>query len=198
MSRRLKLAGAAFAALVVALGFVAVLAPKWLGMSSTPLAVNIGGPFKLRTHDGKVLSDRDLLGRPYAVFFGFTNCPDVCPTTMMELANAMETLGPDADKMSYLFVSVDPEQDTAEHLSVYVQNFDKRLVGLIGTAEEIADVARKFRVFYEKVKTKEGYTINHTATTYLMDRRGKFFGTISYQENPKTRIEKLRRLIASP
>lgn len=155
----------------------------------------VGGPFKLKTHTGEAISDEDLRGKPFAIFFGFTQCPDVCPTSMLELSHLIEDLGDDGDKMRYLFVSVDPERDTAELLKEYLSNFDARLVGIVGTPEEIAALAKAYRVFYEKVATSGGYTINHTATIYLMDAKGRLASTIAFGEDHETALKKMRRLI---
>jgi len=157
----------------------------------------VGGPFKLKTHDGGELSDKDLRGKPFAIFFGFTHCPEVCPTSMLALGELMQRLGPAADKMRYLFVTVDPERDTAAHLSDYLSNFDRRLIGLVGTPEEINAIAKAYRVYYEKVPTSGDYTINHTATVYLMNADGKLAGTLAYGEDMDVSLQKLKRLIAS-
>jgi len=187
-------AWASVATLVMALLAVLALDPARFGFTKAPFAASIGGPFKLVSHDGVTVTDATLKGRPFAIFFGFTNCPDVCPTSMLELSETMKELGPDADKIRFLFVSVDHEHDTGQHLKVYLANFDTRILGLTGTADQISIAARAYRAFYEKVKTKEGYTYNHTATTYLMDREGKLAGTIAYQEEAKSRLAKLKRL----
>ena len=184
------------AAFILAAGAVYVLRPN-LGAipGQLPLAAGIGGPFELTTHEGKRLSSADLAGTPFALFFGFTHCPDVCPTTMLELSNAMKALGADADRMRFLFVSVDPERDTPEQLKLYLSNFDPRITGLVGTPQEIAAVAKAYRAIYEKVPTKDGYTYNHTALVYLMGRDGRLVGTINYQESVEAQLKKLRRLI---
>jgi protein SCO1/2 len=160
-----------------------------------PFAAIVGGPFELTAHDGTRFSSRNLAGRPYALFFGFTNCPDVCPTTLLELTNAMSELGPDADKLRVLYVTVDPERDTQAFLKDYMQNFDKRFIGLTGTPDEIAAVAKSFRAVYRRVPTSGGYTMDHTATVYLMNAAGELAGTLSYQEDQKIQIAKLRRLV---
>ena len=184
------------AAFILAAGAVYVLRPN-LGAipGQLPLAAGIGGPFELTTHEGKRLSSAELAGTPFALFFGFTHCPDVCPTTMLELSNAMKALGADADRMRFLFVSVDPERDTPEQLKLYLSNFDPRITGLVGTPQEIAAVAKAYRAIYEKVPTKDGYTYNHTALVYLMGRDGRLVGTINYQESVEAQLKKLRRLI---
>ncbi len=155
----------------------------------------VGGPFVMTTHDGRQLTERDLKGAPFAIFFGFTQCPDVCPTTMLEVANVMTQLGPDADRMKFLFVSVDPERDTPELLKNYLASFDTRIIGLVGTPEQTAGIVRAYRVYFEKVPTKESYTINHTATMFLMDASGHLAKTISFSEDEATKLAKFRGLL---
>ena len=186
------------AVFIVAAGAAYLLRPNLGAVSGRlPLAAGIGGPFELTTHEGKRLSSADLKGAPFALFFGFTHCPDVCPTTMLELSNVIKALGPDADRMRYLFVSVDPERDTPELLKLYLSNFDHRIVGLVGTPAEIAAAAKAYRAIYEKVPGKDGssYTYNHTAFVYLMDGEGRFAGTLNYQEPEDVQLKKLRRLL---
>ena len=190
-------AWAAVAAVLAAVAFVAMRGGIVARGSLLPTA-QIGGPFTLTTHDGNKLSSADLKGTPFALFFGFTFCPDVCPTTLLDLSNVLKQLGADADRMRYFFVSVDTERDTPAHLKTYLSNFDQRIMGLTGTAEEIAALAKSYRAYYEKVPTKDGFTYNHTALIYLMGRDGRFVGTIAYQENESTQLDKLRRLAASP
>ncbi|HEX5999816.1 MAG TPA: SCO family protein [Hyphomicrobiaceae bacterium] len=204
--KRIRIAAwAAVAVLVAGLGAALLLQPAvggllarlWGGSSgSMPLAAQIGGPFELTTHEGRRMSNAELKGKPFAVFFGFSYCPDVCPTTLQELSNVLERLGPDADRMHYLFVSVDPERDTPEHLKLYLSSFDNHITGLTGTPQEIAAIAKAYRAVYEKVPTKDGgFTFNHTAVVYLMDRDGHFAGTMNFQESEDVQLKKLRRLI---
>ncbi|HUS97068.1 MAG TPA: SCO family protein [Hyphomicrobiaceae bacterium] len=196
MKRIRYVAWAAIAVLAIGLGLYVMRGSLPKSLSDLPLAAKFGAPFMLTAHDGTRFDSKSLAGKPFAVFFGFTFCPEVCPTSMLELTQAIEALGPDADKMRYLFISVDPARDTPEHLKTYIGNFDKRIIGLTGSEKEIANVARAYRVFYEKVQTKEGYTINHTATIYLMGRNGELVSTLAYQEKAETRVAKLRKLIA--
>ena len=195
--KRIRIAAwAAIAVLLAAAGAAYVLRANLGGLQGQlPLSAQIGGPFELTTHDGKRLSSADLKGAPFALFFGFTHCPDVCPTTMLELSNVIKQLGPDADRMRFFFVSVDTERDTPEHLKVYLSNFDQRITGLVGTPAETAAVTKAYRAFYEKVPTKDGFTFNHTALVYLMGRDGRLAGTINYQEPEDVQLKKLRRLI---
>ncbi len=157
--------------------------------------VPIGGPFKLTSHEGKPFTDADLKGKPFAVFFGFTHCPEVCPTTLYDLTQDLESLGEDSDKMRVAFITVDPAQDTPELMKTYLSSFDPRIVGLTGTDEEIAAVAKEYKIYYRKVPTDSGYTMDHSATIFLMDSKGDFYGTSNFQENAEIRRKKLQQLI---
>jgi protein SCO1 len=186
------------AVFVAAAGAAYLLRPNFGALpGQLPLAASIGGPFELTTHDGKRLSSAELKGTPFALFFGFTHCPDICPTTMLELSNAIKALGPDADRMRFFFVSVDTERDTPEQLKLYLSNFDSRITGLVGTPMELAAVAKAYRAIYQKVPTKDGFTYNHTALVYLMGPDGRLAGTINYQEGADAQLKKLRRLIGT-
>lgn len=131
--------------------------------------------FALTDHNGKLRTLADFKGKVVAIFFGYTQCPDVCPTTMTEMANVMKQLGPLSDKVQVLFVTVDPERDTQALLSKYVPAFDPRFLGLRGDAAATEKVAKEFRVFYQKVPGKEpgSYTMDHTAGTYVFDPQGR-------------------------
>ena len=157
--------------------------------------VPIGGPFRLTSQDGKPVSNEDLKGKPFAMFFGFTHCPEVCPTTLYDLSQDLEALGREADGLRVVFVTVDPEQDTPELMKTYLSSFDPRIVGLTGTEAEIAAAAKAYRVYYRKVPTESGYTMDHTATIFLMDGKGFFSGASNFQESADVRREKLRRLV---
>ncbi|WP_245443790.1 SCO family protein [Mesorhizobium sp. DCY119] len=166
--------------------------------TASTTAYDIGGRFSLTTQHGTQLSDADLKGKPYIVFFGFTHCPEVCPTTLFELTGALAALGPDADLLTPLFVTVDPERDTQEYLASYLGAFDSRIIGLSGSAEETAAIARSFKATYRKVPLGgDDYTMDHTAIIYLIDREGQFFDKIDYREDFAVQIEKLRRLVAA-
>jgi len=164
--------------------------------TSGPQAPAIGGPFRLKDQNGAVIDSAALKGRPYALFFGFTHCPEICPTTMVDMAALMAKLGPEAKDFQIYFVSVDPERDTPEKLRSYLASFEPHVVGLTGTPDEIADIARKFRVYYRKVPTDGGdYTMDHSAFVYLMGKDGGFRNVIGYQEKPDRALEKLKTLI---
>ncbi|WP_404935252.1 SCO family protein [Nitratireductor sp. L15S-10] len=197
MSRRsLSILAGAVLALVLAIIAVATMnitpGGRPGGGSGT---ADIGGAFTLTGEDGETVTETDFLGKPTAVFFGFTFCPDVCPTTLFELSGLIEALGPDADRLNYAFVSVDWERDGPEELARYTSSFDDRIRGLSGTKEQIEAVTRAYRVYYKKVPTEGGeYTIDHTASVYLMDEDGGFVGTLSYGEAHDSMLEKLKRL----
>jgi protein SCO1/2 len=131
--------------------------------------------FALTDHDGKLRTLSDFKGKAVLVFFGFTHCPDVCPTTMAEMANVMQQLGPQADRLQVLFVTVDPERDTPALLSKYVPAFDSRFLGLTGDNAAVGKVAKEFKVFYQKVPGKEpgSYSMDHTAGSYVFDPQGR-------------------------
>lgn len=155
----------------------------------------IGGPFRLTDQDGKPFGSDQLAGRPFALFFGFTHCPDVCPTTLFQLSEDLKSLGLEGERLQAVFVSVDPERDRPEDLAVYLQSFDPRVKGLTGTPAEVDAAAKAYKAFYKKVPlTGEGYTIEHTAVVYLMDAKGRFFSALNAQEPPETRRAKLLRL----
>jgi protein SCO1 len=181
--------------LVSALALLATVLLLLPGPQQSASKVPIGGPFRLTSHEGKAFTDEDLKGKPFAVFFGFTHCPEVCPTTLYDLTQDLESLGKDADRMRVAFITVDPAQDTPELMKTYLASFDPRIVGLTGTEEEIAAVAKAYKIYYRKVPTESGYTMDHTATILLMDSRGEFYGTSNFQESQEVRREKLRKLI---
>ncbi|MEM6491448.1 MAG: SCO family protein [Pseudomonadota bacterium] len=197
MNRRTVALGLLGAGAVALAAGAVMLSPSGGAMTAAPKNAGVGGPFALTAQDGRIVTDEDLRGRPFAIFFGFTHCPDICPTTLFEMSVAMERLGPDADAMNFVFVTVDPDRDTPERLATYLAHFDERMIGLAGDAEETADIARQYRVIYEKVPTSGDYTMNHTATIFLMDAEGEYAGAISYGESAELQIKKLRRLVGA-
>ena len=166
------------------------------GANPSGMRADIGGPFSAVLHDGVPITHADLKGRPHVMFFGFTYCPDVCPTTLYEGGQWLQKLGPDGDKIDMYFVTVDPERDTVEAMGDYLQAFDSRIKGITGSPEQMAQLIKKWRVYAEKVPTEDGdYTMNHTATTFLMNAKGEFVRTIAYGEDGDVAVEKLRKLI---
>ena len=156
----------------------------------------IGGPFTSTDTNGKAFSSAQLKGKPFAIFFGFTRCPDVCPTTLSRMAQLRKQLGADRDKFSIVFVTVDPQRDTPAEMANYVGLFGTPIIGLSGTSAQTAQAVKAYHVFYAKVPTGPGdYTIDHTATIFLMDAKGGFSGTIAHDEAQNVALEKLKNLI---
>jgi protein SCO1/2 len=185
--------------LVVAIGLVAMLAPHRTPPASeqASYADLIGGPFALTAPDGSRVTDQTLKGTPFAIFFGFTRCPDVCPTTLSRMAQLRKQLGKDGDKFRIVFVSVDPGYDRPKDIGRYVELFGTPILGLTGTDAEVNAAVRAYRAFYEKVPTNGGadYTIDHTASVYLMDVDGKLQSIIAYDETDSNALAKLKRLV---
>lgn len=192
---RSKVLAVGVAVLVIAGGLLYFLLSSIEKAGSPPLAITIGGPFKLTAHTGQPFDSRSLAGSPYAVFFGFTNCPDICPTTLLDMTNHIAEIGAAAAKLKVLFISVDPERDTAEHLARYISNFSPQIIGLTGSADDIRKVSHSFRATYRKVETPSGYTFDHTASVFLMNANGTFVGTLSPQEPLPAQLSKLKRLV---
>jgi cytochrome oxidase Cu insertion factor (SCO1/SenC/PrrC family) len=164
--------------------------PQEVVASAAPLRAP---SFRLATPVGASVSETTMRGRPYAIFFGFTQCPEVCPTTLLELTRAVDALGAEAAKLDILFVSLDPERDTPRVLSDFVAPFDGRVVALSGSKEEIARAAQAFRVYYRKTALEGGgYTIDHTTLVYLVDGRGRLRDAISFMEHPEAATRRLR------
>lgn len=164
--------------------------------SSSAQAADIGGPFTLTAPDGSTVTDRTLAGKPFAIFFGFTRCPDVCPTSLSRMARLRKELGPDGMAFNIVFVSVDPEHDKPGNLGSFVELFATPIIGLTGTEPQLAQIKQGYKVFSAKVPQPGGdYTIDHTAAIYLMSATGEFAGTIGYQESDAEALEKLKRLI---
>jgi protein SCO1/2 len=156
-----------------------------------------GRQFTLSDHTGKQRSLTDFAGKVVVVFFGFTHCPDVCPTTLAELAVAMKKIGADGDRVQVLMVTVDPARDTAEVLSQYVTAFDPRFLGMRGSPEEIARVAREFKVIYQRVEGThpENYTMDHSAGTYVFDTQGRIRLYVSYGRGPEVFAHDIAQLL---
>jgi protein SCO1/2 len=193
--RILVISAAFLAGLFLCFGVVLVVSSRM----STPVAQQIaavGGPFKLIDQNGKAVSDQDLKGRPFLVFFGFTHCPDVCPTTLFDVSEMLRALGPDADRTRALFITVDPERDTPAVMKDYLSSFDPHLSGLTGDPAAIATVAKAYRVYYKKVPLDGGeYTMDHTAIVYLMDKDGRFVSPFSLKRGTEAAAADLRRYL---
>ncbi|QEE44225.1 SCO family protein [Rhizobium sp. WL3] len=159
-----------------------------------------GVPFQLVDQNGQPITEQALRGKPTALFFGFTHCPEVCPTTLFELDGWLKTVDPDANGLQAYFVTVDPERDTPAILGQYISNVTDRVKGIAGDPADVAEVVKGFRVYAKKIPLDEAqpdgdYTMDHTASVFLLDADGRFKGTIAYGENPDTAIKKLENLM---
>jgi protein SCO1/2 len=158
--------------------------------------VKVGGPFHLIDTQGRPVTDASLLGKPTAIFFGFTYCPEVCPTTLAEMTAALADLGPVADQLNVVFVTVDPERDTPDQMRLYLSNFDHRIQGFTGPVPAVEAAAKAYRVYYRKVPTEGGgYTVDHSSAVYLFDRRGVFVEPIGYGTPHDRVVAQLRALL---
>jgi protein SCO1/2 len=190
---RLLLILSAFSAGLVACLLVIVLVVGRGGAPGVSPSA-IGGPFRLTDQNGQAVTDKDFTGRPFLVFFGFTHCPDVCPTTLFEMSEMLGRLGPDADRTAALFVTVDPERDTPEKLKDYLSSFDPHLKGLTGDPAAIAAMLKAYRVYAKKVPLEGAdYTMDHTALVYLMDKQGNFVAPFNLKRSPEDAAADLRR-----
>jgi protein SCO1/2 len=168
--------------------------PKPAGISAAEAVY--AKPFRLLDQDGAAVTEASFLGKPSMWFYGFTHCPDVCPTALAEMTALLEALGPDADKLQVVFVSIDPERDTPSIMKDYVEYFDPRIVGLTGELDQITTMAKDRYIFFEKAPMDGGeYLMEHQASVQLVTADGRFFGTLAAEEGFDTRLAKVRRLI---
>jgi protein SCO1/2 len=158
-------------------------------------AVFLNAPFHLITHDGRSVTRADFNDKPTVWFFGFTHCPDVCPTTLHQMTEHLKGLGQNADKLNMVFISVDPERDTPAILKEYLSSFDPRIVALTGTLDEVRDAAKGFHAYFAKRPTESGYTLDHTSMVLLTARSGQFKGTLDFHEPVETQLQKLQSLV---
>lgn len=194
VSRILPVVGAFLCGLILVFGAVVYITGRTSPVGTAAAAV--GGPFRLEDQNGKPVTDQDEKGRPFLVFFGYTHCPDVCPTTLFELSEVMKKLGKDADRTGVLFITVDPERDTPAVLKEYLSNFDPHLRGLTGDPAAVNAALKAYRVYAKKVPLKDGdYTMDHTAVVYLMDKDGRFVAPFNLKQTPEAAADQLRRYL---
>jgi cytochrome oxidase Cu insertion factor (SCO1/SenC/PrrC family) len=182
------------------LGWFLYKVPTMQSTSSQPVkttgTANIGGPFTLVDHFNKTVTDADFRGRYMLIFFGYTYCPDVCPTTLTEISDALELLGKDAADIAPIFITVDPERDKPEHMKDYVKHFHPKIIGMSGSVEQVKNVAGVYRVFFQKAREKDAdpddYLMNHSSTTYLMGKDGKFITHFSHGTSAKDIAAKIK------
>jgi protein SCO1/2 len=179
----------------LAVGLIVVL---WLlgGLRTVTAPASIGGPFKLTDQTGQVVTEKNLQGRPTLIFFGYTHCPDVCPTSLFEMSEVLRAMGKDADRVNAYFISVDPQRDTSAVMKDYLTSFDPHLKGLTGDPETVAKVLSEYRVYAKKIPLKDGdYTMDHTALIYLMDRDGRFVAPFNLKQTPEAAAADLKRYL---
>ncbi len=197
--RFLLIAVALAGCLVLATGLLLFIAyrdsPR--GIAGSVLSSSIGGPFQLIDQNGKPFSDANLKGKWNLVFFGYTHCPDVCPTTLNELALAMDRLGKAREKVGIVFITVDPERDTPEALKSYIASFDAPVTALTGTQEQVSAAEKAYRVYSAKRPTRDGdYDMDHSAVIYVMDPQGRFTATFTPDTGADQVAERLEKLIS--
>jgi protein SCO1/2 len=199
-SRRFVLAAVLLGGLVImGAGVLLALAHRDTprGAAGTLLASAIGGPFRLVDQNGKTVTDADLKGKWSLVYFGYTHCPDACPTALNDIAIALDQLGPKREAVRSVFITVDPERDTPEVLKDYVTSFDAAILALSGSPEEIARAAKAYRVYYAKHPEPGGdYSMDHSSVIYVMDPEGRFTASFTHQSTPEEIAERLKKLLA--
>jgi protein SCO1/2 len=197
---RFALLAIAFAGvLVIAAGVLLALALRETprGAAGTALASAIGGQFQLIDQNGKPFSDANLKGKWHLIFFGYTHCPDACPTALNEMSLALDRLGIKRDEVGVVFITVDPERDTPDVLKSYVQSFDAPIVALTGSPEAVAQAAKAYRVFYAKHPRADGdYDMDHSAVIYVMNPEGRFTATFTPDSSADAIVQRLQKLIS--
>ena len=157
----------------------------------------IGGPFTLVDSKGQPITEAVFRGKPSAVFFGFTNCPDICPTTLLDMRDWIAKLGDDAEKMNFVFVTVDPERDTPETMATYVAAFSDKIIGITGEPEALRAMLRDYGIIFRRVDAGDGtYSMDHSASVFLLDANGALVGTVDREEPREAAVAKLERLVA--
>ncbi|AVX05191.1 SCO family protein [Maritalea myrionectae] len=184
-------------ALVLIVGVTATIFTLYRQTLPASETVRFGGDFELVSTKGETFTQDDLAGEPTMMFFGYTFCPDVCPTTLYESNVWRQALDLTSEDIKTVFVTVDPERDTPEQLDAYLSSFGEDIIGLTGTPEQVDEIKSKYGIFSEKVTDEDSsdYLVNHTATLYLLDENGVFAGTIAYGEGKESAVAKLKRLL---
>jgi protein SCO1/2 len=181
--------------------WIAVLigAAGWIGWDAVQgKQPAIGGPFALVDQDGQPFSSDRLKGKPTLIYFGYTYCPDVCPTSLLLMQTAMDKIGPEAiQKVNLVFITIDPERDTSKLMKDYVGNFAPTMIGLTGTPEQVAAAARAYRVYYQKVPGKDGgpYLMDHSSIVYLLDRNGRFVTHFTHEAKAEAIAAGVQKLL---
>jgi protein SCO1/2 len=197
MSRSVRVLALLAAVLAGAAALAAVAIVLWpRGGQVAVSPSSVGGPFRLTDQNGRTVTDKDFAGKPYLVFFGFTHCPDICPAALFDMSETFRRLGPDAEKVSAIFISVDPERDTPEKLKDYLQSFHSRISALTGTQADIDAVTKAYKAYAKKVPLEGGgYTMDHSAIVYLMDKQGRFVAPFNLKRPADESAKDLRRYL---
>jgi protein SCO1/2 len=181
---------------VLAVAAIWRLTPSLIAFA--PAGAGIGGPFTLTDPQGRRVTEANLAGKPFAIFFGYTHCPDVCPTTLSDMTDWLKALGSDADRLRMVFVTVDPARDTPATLADYMKAFDPRILALTGSEDDVSKTLLAYRVYAKKVEVKgSDYAMDHTAAVYLMDNAGKLHTLIGFGEKPDAALAKVKELIGA-
>jgi len=192
--RILAMAAAVLAGAAALTAMAIVLWPRGGQVAVTPSAV--GGPFALTDQNGRKVTEADLKGKPFLVFFGFTNCPDICPTALFDMSEVLRRLGPDAEKVNAIFISVDPARDTPEKMRDYLQSFHERISALTGSQADIDAVTKAYKAYSKRVPLEGGdYTMDHSAIVYLMDKNGRFVAPFNLKRPADEAAADLRRYL---
>jgi len=183
----------------VVLGLLAIAATSYvmrLDQNAENAGVPIGGPFELVDQDGRVVTEQDFAGRLMLVYFGYTFCPDVCPTSLQTMSVALEQLGDDAEEVAFVFITLDPKRDTVAQMKAYVDLFEPGPVGLTGTAEQVAAAAKAWRVYYRlQDEGGEDYLVDHSSFVYLMDREGHYLAHFGHAATSQQMVEEIRQAL---
>jgi protein SCO1/2 len=189
------------AALIASLAVLAAAgAAVWITdrlMGTRPASSAIGGAFTLVDQEGRTVTERDLKGKWQLIYFGYTHCPDACPTALSDMAEALEQLGPKAEQVRPVFISIDPERDTPAAIKDYLASFDPPVLGLTGSKEQVAAAARAFRVYYAKAgEDGPDYAMDHSSIIYLMDPQGRFVANFTHETPPARMAQRLQQLLS--
>ncbi|WP_244485479.1 SCO family protein [Pseudolabrys sp. Root1462] len=168
-----------------------------LNPQAVSTASAVGGPFKLVDQNNKPITDQDFKGRPWLVFFGYTHCPDVCPTTLFDVSEMLRAMGKDADRTGALFITVDPERDTPAVMKDYLSSFDPRMMAATGDRASIDAAEKAYRVYAKKIPTGKGddYSMDHTAMVYLMDKQGRFVAPFNLKRTPEEAAAEMKKYL---
>lgn len=197
MSPRIAFIVGAFVFVVGAAGLGGALVQlSGAGGRTATQGSTVGGPFTLVDQDGRTVTEAEMKGKPHLVFFGFTHCPDICPTTLYDISQALAAMGPDAAKTGVLFVTVDPARDTPEAMKAYLQSFSPGIKGLTGSQAQVDAMVKAYKVFVRKQPLANGgYTMDHTAVIYLMDRNGDFVAPVNLKRPPQQVADEIRAYV---